>query len=56
MIDSLLKRLHRRITLDWIMIDDNSLSLNESDINQKITSHFQNFAGPTTSTNTIPNS
>src|SRR6266511_2855467 len=54
MIDSILERSHRRIRLDRVLLDDGSLTLDEGKINDKITEHFQNIAGPNTSQTVIP--
>jgi len=54
MIDSLLERPNRRIRLDKVMIDDETLSLDQKEIETKVTSHFQTYAGPTTGKMTIP--
>ncbi len=44
MIDSILERVHRRIKLDRILLDKDILTLDESEITDKITDHFQNYA------------
>ena len=54
MIDSLLERPYRKIHLDRVMLDKDTLSLDPDEIETKVTSHFQTYAGPSNETSTIP--
>ena len=54
MIDSILERPHRRITLDRVMLDDGSLTLDNDEIDKKVVDHFQNIAGPNATHQSIP--
>ena len=54
MIDSILKRSHRRIRLDRVMLNDGSFTLDKTEINMKVTEHFQNIAELNNSQIAIP--
>ena len=54
MINSILERFHRRIHLDQVMLNDGSFTLNEMEINTKVTEHFQNIAELNNSQIAIP--
>ena len=46
MIDGLLERIHRKIKLDRVLLDDGSLTTDELEINERVVSHYQTAAGP----------
>ena len=55
MIDGLLEQTHRKIKLDRVLLENGTLSTDETEINDRVTSYFQNVATLNSNSQDIPN-